>query len=86
MSLKLDHLSKAEHEDAAKLLNRVQDDLKALTCIVYRAPFTDQTMRIQKAVQELLIDPLSEAANRCGADNGQPGIYPSVYYAGRRVR
>src|SRR4051812_23056180 len=38
--LKLSHLSRAEHEEAAKLLSRVQEDLAALTRIVRRAPFT----------------------------------------------
>lgn len=79
--LKLDHLCRVEHEEAAKLLARVQDDLRALTRIVRRAPFTDRVMRCQKGVQERLIDPLKEAADKQGYDDGPKSIYPSVYYA-----
>lgn len=84
--LKLSHLCRVEHEQAAEILNRVQDDLKSLTRIVQRAPFTDRTMRIQKAVQERLIDPLRDAASNSGADEGPRSIYPSVYYAIGRGR
>jgi hypothetical protein len=42
------------------------------TRIVNRAPFTDQVMRVQRAVQETLIDPLREAE----ADSNS--AYPNV--------
>lgn len=48
--LKLDHLSREDHEQAAALLRRVQDDLLELTHVV-----------CQKAIQERLIDPLRDS-------------------------
>lgn len=85
--LKLDHLSVAEHQDAARLLRRVQNDLSGIARIIQRAPATDALLRIQKRVQETLIDPLNEALIRCSGysidqDHKEP-IYPSVGYRTR---
>ena len=79
--LRLNHLSQDDHMRAAVLLRRVQDDLREVSRIVQRAPFTDRVMRCQKGVQERVIDPLREAADANGHDAGSVSIYPSVYYA-----
>jgi hypothetical protein len=84
----LDHLTDENHQQAARLLNEVQNNLLALSRVVNRAPWTDRVMRVQKAVQERLIDPLSEARDRGREQGGLPperdSIYPSVYYSVRR--
>ncbi len=86
--MKLDHLTNEDHEKAARLLNEVQNNLATLSRIVGRAPWTDRTLRVQKAVQERLIDPLREARDTGRERGGQPperdSIYPSVYYSVRR--
>ncbi len=87
--LQLTHLSEEEHAEAAKLLTAVQDNLKALARIPKRAPWIDEVMRAQKAVQEKLIDPLREAHDalreREQRSPERGTLYPSVYYAvGRR--
>ena len=74
----LKHLTEADHIEAARLLSQVQRDLHALARIVKRAPFTDRVLRVQKSVQERLIDPLRREES--AAD------YPSVYYAIGGVR
>jgi hypothetical protein len=76
MPLKLDHLSRVEHEDLAARLTRIQDDLTYLTRLVHRAPFTDEVLRCQKRIQERIIDPLREASD------GLPH-YPNVGYGVR---
>jgi hypothetical protein len=82
--MKLDHLTDADHIEAARLLNEVQDNLKALTFIINRAPWTDRVLRVQKAAQERLIDPLKRARDtsreRRGVPLDHPGIYPNVGY------
>ena len=95
MALKLDHLSVEQHEEAARLLRQVQDNLHALQRLVHRAGFADATARCQKRIQETLIDPLDQALER---RNEAPtfdrtteltvrrGLYPSVYYAIGPVR
>lgn len=85
--LKLDHLNVAQHQEAAKLLRRVQDDLSEIGRIIHRAPATDAVLRVQKRVQETLIDPLNEALTRCSdysidQDHLEP-LYPSVSYGVR---
>jgi hypothetical protein len=85
--LKLDHLSMSNHEEAARLVKQVQDDLDALTRIVERAPFTDTVLRVQKRVQESVVDPLNEAFQR--RDDVEPrhhgkSLYPSVGYSVQR--
>jgi hypothetical protein len=54
------HLTTEQHQEAARLLNQAQDNLDQLSRIVSRARYTDQALRIGKAIQELLIDPLRE--------------------------
>jgi hypothetical protein len=54
------HLTDEEHAEAARLLNEVEAHLKQVASIVRRAPYTDQALRVSKAVQEVLIDPLRE--------------------------
>ena len=58
---KLAHLSADQHLEAAILTEQVQDTLNALSRIVARAVFTDDTLRVQKAVQTMLIDRLRTA-------------------------
>jgi uncharacterized lipoprotein YehR (DUF1307 family) len=90
--LKLDHLTIDQHEEAARLLRQVQDNLKELQRIVLRAPFADATARCQKRIQETLIDPLKEALERqtealmfdrtrAVEVDARRRLYPSVYYA-----
>lgn len=79
--LPLKHLTKDEHAEAARLLSQIQDELRALTRIVQRAPFTDRVMRVQKSVQERLIDPLREAEMEhldIRSDVGYPGVSYAV--------
>jgi hypothetical protein len=93
--LKLDHLTLADHEEAARLLRQVQDNLHALQRMVHRAGFADATARCQKRIQETLIDPLDQALerrneaamfDRTTALSVRRDLYPSVYYAIGRVR
>jgi hypothetical protein len=70
------HLTAEQHRQAARLLNQAQDNLGKLTEIVERAPYTDQTLRCMKAIQEILINPLSDAWNAAPDDNP----YQSVGY------
>jgi hypothetical protein len=84
--LKLDHLSREDHERAAALLRFIQHDLQELARVVARAPFTDRVMRCQKAIQERLIDPLRETPCARDMENGETRLYPSVYYAVGRVK
>jgi hypothetical protein len=76
--MKLAHLSRAEHEQLASTLSRVQSDLKSLTTIVGRAPFTDEVLRVQKRVQERIIDPLRQVS--------ELPHYPNVGYPIRMGR
>jgi hypothetical protein len=85
MKLSLSHLSVAEHQELARLLSRVQDDLRATTAIVQRAPFTDRVLRCQKSVQESLIDELLFAWDAANPERWKEQPYPSVYYATRRA-
>lgn len=82
--MKLGHLSAGEHAELARLLTRVQEDLKEATIIVKRAPFTDAVMRCQKRVQEALIDPLHNAWDAANPERYRDQPYPSVYYAVHR--
>jgi hypothetical protein len=84
MKLSLSHLSADEHRELARLLNRVQDDLKATTAIVQRAPFTDRVLYCQKRVQESLIDELLCAWDAANPERWQEQPYPSVGYIARR--
>lgn len=82
--LKLDHLNISEHQEAGKLLRRVQDDLSEISRIIHRAPAADAVLRVQKRIQETLIDPLNEALTGCSdysidQDHREP-LYPSVGY------
>lgn len=81
--MKLNHLTDRDHAEAARLLREVQDNLGALARIIDRAPFTDRVMRIQKAVQERLIDPLKEMSD---IPEKRDSLYPSVYYVIGPVR
>jgi hypothetical protein len=78
-----------QHQQAAALVNQAQDNLNALTRIVRRAPFTDQTMTIMKAIQERLIDPLREAWDADPSRALHDNPYQSVGYVtprrGRRL-
>lgn len=76
------HLTAEQHRQAAKLLNQAQDNLGKLTEIVTRAPYTDQTLRCMKAIQEILIDPLREAWDDDHGDNP----YPSMGYGAPRAK
>lgn len=85
--LKLDHLNVAQHQEAAKLLRRVQDDLSEIGRIIHRAPAINAVMRVQKRIQETLIDPLNDALTRSSdysidQDHRDP-MYPSVHYGVR---
>lgn len=85
--VKLDHLSLHDHEEAAKLLKQIDDDLTALKRIVQRAPFTDAAMRVQKRIQETLTDPLREALDQrddVPDEHRRKGLYPSAHYSIRR--
>lgn len=79
MHTSLAHLSAGQHHDAADLAKQVQDTLGQLSRIVGRAAFTDDTLRVQKAVQELLIDRLS-AAWDVNSHGERENPYPSVGY------
>jgi hypothetical protein len=83
MPLKLSHLTRDDHEELARLLNQMQDNLTAAARIVRRAPFTDRMLNAAKHVQERLIDPLREAwDDKWG---GRTNPYQSIGYApGRR--
>jgi hypothetical protein len=59
--LKLGHLTREQHQQLARLLNVAQDNLKNASCIVHRAPYSDTTLRVSRAVQERLIDQLRAA-------------------------
>jgi hypothetical protein len=89
MRLKLDHLTLSDHTILARRLREIQDDLAALRPIVQRVPFSEQTMLVQKRIQESLIDPLSEALGRLDEREDrhrQKDLYPAVHYAVGRVR
>jgi hypothetical protein len=86
MKLSLSHLSVAEHRELARLLSRVQDDLRAATAIVHRAPFTDRVLRCQKGVQESLIDELLIAWDSANPERWQEQPYPAVGYVTTRRR
>lgn len=74
------HLTTEQHQRAAELLNQAQDNLRELTSIVSRAPFTDQTLRVGKAIQEVLIDPLREAWDNDHTRDLHGSPYQSVSY------
>lgn len=85
--MKLDHLTDQDHVEAARLLTEVQNNLKALTRIVGRAPWTDCVLRVMKAVQERLIDPLSHARESSRERQqiySRDDLYPSVGYSVKR--
>jgi hypothetical protein len=85
--MKLDHLTDEDHAEAARLLKEVQDNLKSLTRVVGRAPWTDRVMLVMKGVQERLIDPLSQARDTSRERReiyAREEVYPSVYYSVRR--
>ena len=81
MPLQLRHLSRDQHLKLAKLLNEAQDNLIEAARIVSRAPYTDETLRACRQVQERLIDRLREAWNETQPYQDNP--YQSVGY-GRR--
>jgi hypothetical protein len=81
------HLTNDQHAEAARLLNEAAAHLHEVSRIVGRAPFSDLTLKVGKAIQEVLIDPLREGwdsdRNRSLHDNP----YQSVGYwtpGGRR--
>lgn len=78
---KLRHLSAEQHVEAAKLLRRIQDDLLQLSRIVNRAPFSDEILRRQKAIQERVINPLRDAQRELGPEQEGARDYPAVYYS-----
>jgi hypothetical protein len=80
----LTHLTTEQHIQAAKLLNQAQDNFQALSRIVMRAPYSDQLLRIAKATQELLIDPLREAWDADPARDLHDNPYQAVGYGARR--
>lgn len=77
------HLTTEQHMEAAKLLNQAQDNLHQLSRIVLRAPYTDQLLRVGKAIQELLIDPLREGWEAGQDQHNNP--YQSVGYVARKL-
>lgn len=82
--MRLGHLSPDEHAELARLLTRVQEDLKATTRIVKRAQFSDTVQRCLKRVQEGVIDPLHNAWDGANPQRYQEQPYPSVYYVVNR--
>ena len=81
MPLPLKHLTAEDHAEAARLVNRIQRDLQQLARLISRREFTDQVLRVQKNIQETLIDPLCEDKE---ARFGRDESYPSIgYWVGR---
>lgn len=78
--MKLTHLTTEQHMQAAKLLNQAQDNLRDLPCIVMRAPYTDRWLRIGRAIQEILIDPLRDAWDADPTRDMHDNPYQSVGY------
>ena len=72
---KFRHLSRDDHIIAATLTRQAQETLDALAKLVNRAPYTDRTLRVQRDVQEKLIDPLREAW-----DESEQNPYQSIGY------
>lgn len=68
-ALKLAHLTEEQHLKLAELLSQAQQLLGETCKIVQRAPFTDEVLRVEKRLQENLIDPLSLAMEEI------PGLY-----------
>jgi hypothetical protein len=79
MSLKLGHLDGGQHFKLADHLQAAQNALEEATRIVNRAPYTDATLRVMRAIQERLIDPLREEWDH--HDWGGDNPYPSVNHA-----
>lgn len=77
----LDHLTAEEHAQIAAALRKVQDDLTAVSAIVGRAAFSDDVLRCQKRVQELLINPLLIAWDNNNDQPASKNPYPHVGYA-----
>jgi len=61
LKIKLTQLTQAEHAELARLFRRIQKDLKSSRRVADRAQFSDQVLRVQKRIQETLIDQLREA-------------------------
>jgi hypothetical protein len=80
------HMTTEQHMRAAALLNQAQDNLKELCDIVRRAPYTDRTLQVGKAIQELLIDPLREAWADDLSRSVHQSPYQSVGYGIRPLR
>jgi hypothetical protein len=77
--MKLKHLTREQHQELASLLNAAQDNLHAATMIVGRAPYTDDTLRVSRALQERLIDKLRNAWDEAYEYRENP--YQSVGYS-----
>jgi hypothetical protein len=65
------HLTVEQHKEAARLLKLAQDSLFEATSLIYRTPYTDQSLRLAKAIQELMVEPL---------DLGWPEVFESSPY------
>jgi hypothetical protein len=82
--VRLDHLTEAEHAELARILGVVQELLDLAVPIVARSPWTDKVVRVQKAVQERLINPLRETHDdmryRLKQPEDRSGMYPAVGY------
>lgn len=83
--LRLDHLTLADHAEAARLLAHIQSDLTQLATLVNRAPFSGATLRVQARIQETLIEPLREALS-ARADGPGNARYPASTAAAGRAR
>lgn len=80
--MNVSHLTQTELAEAALAMKEAQRLLRHVTTIVKRAPFTDRTLSVMRAIQEDLIDPLREAWDAEHDYNANP--YPSVGYSAPR--
>lgn len=78
------HLRPEQHAEAVRLLARIQDDLRRVSELVGRAPYTDRTPYAAGVVQEWLIDPLRGAWDATVDADANP--YPNVGYGGPHRR
>lgn len=56
--------SEEHHIECAKIFKTVQDELKRLSEIVHRAPYTDAVLQSLRVIQEKLVDPLADDYER----------------------
>jgi hypothetical protein len=81
--MKLSHLTREQHLEAARLLIEAQERLDAVARAIGRAPYTDASLMVAKRIQETLIDQLRQAWDDMYAEHSndwRDNPYPSVGY------